>query len=256
MPILKNNTQNNFVMVSKNITRDKNIGLTERGLLLTLMSLPDGWNLSIKGLAQILPDGKDKISKAMNNLIDCGYITREQERGFHGSFGANVLVIHETPINSTNPEGESSCNKSLSQAETPWTENPVTVNPESGKPSPENTSQYNTKDTKYIKEKNKEYKNKECGEDTLPDDQYESLVREFGKESVDYQISRIKNNHYKGCMNYQTISKWCEERKGREAAKVVSFKKNTVNHGFQGRNYTEEDFRRMEEELFFGKGVS
>lgn len=127
MPILKNNTQNNFVMVSKNITRDKNIGLTERGLLLTLMSLPDGWNLSIKGLAQILPDGKDKISKAMNNLIDSGYITREQERGFHGSFGANVLVIHETPINSTNPEGESSCNKSLPQAETPWTENPVMI---------------------------------------------------------------------------------------------------------------------------------
>lgn len=73
MPILKNNTQNNFVMVSKNITRDKNIGLTERGLLLTLMSLPDGWNLSIKGLAQILPDGKDKISKAMNIEIDLGF---------------------------------------------------------------------------------------------------------------------------------------------------------------------------------------
>lgn len=37
-------------------------------MLLTLLSLPDGWNLSAAGLQKILPDGKDKISHALNAI--------------------------------------------------------------------------------------------------------------------------------------------------------------------------------------------
>ena len=60
--------------------RDENLGLTERGLLITLLSLPDGWNLSVAGLTHILPDGKDKVAKSLNILIKTGYVTREQGR--------------------------------------------------------------------------------------------------------------------------------------------------------------------------------
>ncbi|MCR4655340.1 MAG: hypothetical protein K5770_03815 [Lachnospiraceae bacterium] len=61
MAVLKNKTQGNYTIVSQNIMRDKNLSLTERGMLLTLLSLPDNWHLTIMGLCQILPDGKDKI---------------------------------------------------------------------------------------------------------------------------------------------------------------------------------------------------
>ena len=47
---------------------------------------------------------------------------------------------------------------------------------------------------------------------TLPESDYEKLVSEFGQSSVDYQIKRISEHHYKGCMNYTTIKDWCEER--------------------------------------------
>ena len=80
MAILKNKTQGNYTVVSQNIMRDRNLSLTERGMLLTLLSLPDNWNLTIKGLCQILPDGKDRVSKTLNSLIEKGYITREQNR--------------------------------------------------------------------------------------------------------------------------------------------------------------------------------
>ena len=98
MAILKNKIQGNYVVVSQNIMHDANLGLTERGLLITLISLPDGWNLSVSGLTHILPDGKDKVSKALNTLIELGYVTRDQERSDNGKFASNVLEVHETPV--------------------------------------------------------------------------------------------------------------------------------------------------------------
>ena len=80
MAILKNKTQGNYTVVSQNIMRDNNLSLTERGMLLTLLSLSDNWNLTIKGLSQILPDGKEKISKTLNSLIEKGYVTRERSK--------------------------------------------------------------------------------------------------------------------------------------------------------------------------------
>ena len=76
MAILKNKTQGNYTIVSQNIMKDKNLSLTERGMLLTLLSLPDNWHLTVRGLCLILPDGRDKIAKTLNSLIDKGYVAR------------------------------------------------------------------------------------------------------------------------------------------------------------------------------------
>ena len=103
MAVLKNKTQGNYTIVSQNIMRDRNLSLTERGMLLTLLSLPDNWNLTIKGLCQILPDGKDRVSKTLNSLIEKGYITREQNRDGGGKFDSTNLEVHETPISSPSP---------------------------------------------------------------------------------------------------------------------------------------------------------
>ena len=46
-----------FVVVSNRITRDPNLRLADKGLLTFLLSLPDGWNFSVNGLAAILPEG-------------------------------------------------------------------------------------------------------------------------------------------------------------------------------------------------------
>ena len=72
--ILKNKTQGNFVIVSKSIMHDKSLKLFDRGLLITLMSLPDNWVFNITGLTRILSDGRDAISSGINRLIDQGYL--------------------------------------------------------------------------------------------------------------------------------------------------------------------------------------
>lgn len=47
MAVLKNKTQGNYTIVSQNIMMDSNLSLNERGMLLTLLSLPDNWHLTI-----------------------------------------------------------------------------------------------------------------------------------------------------------------------------------------------------------------
>ena len=59
MSILRNRTQDSFTVVNKTITKDTKLGITERGLLITILSLPDNWEFTISGLQKILPDGKD-----------------------------------------------------------------------------------------------------------------------------------------------------------------------------------------------------
>ena len=138
MAILKNKTQGNYTVVSQNIMRDNNLSLTERGMLLTLLSLSDNWNLTIKGLSQILPDGKEKISKTLNSLIEKGYVTREQARGDKGKFDSITLEVHEAPTNQADhPENPSIVEFS------PCPETRDTVNRDTENPVPKIPTQYN-----------------------------------------------------------------------------------------------------------------
>jgi len=256
MAILKNKTQSNFVMVSQNITHDNKLSLTERGLLLTLLSLPDGWNLSVAGLKIILPDGKDKISHALNKLIEYGYVTRQQGRGGNGKFGSNILEVHSEPVG-RNP-GPPTGGK---EDEKPLPENPSSVKPSTDKPSAENLPQYNNKYINNQDINNQKSNIKKCvskkdkatdnPSDTLDDSEYQSLVNEFGKELVDYTISRIREYHYKGCMNYSRIHEWCSEYISRKPVNKPGSDcaNNKKIHSFNERSYSKEFFESLLSEI-------
>lgn len=81
MPILKNKTPGSFVMIGKDILKNTDLKLVDRGMLATLLSLPDKWDFSIVGLAKILPEGKSAIQTSLSRLEHSGYLTRTQERG-------------------------------------------------------------------------------------------------------------------------------------------------------------------------------
>ena len=61
MPVLKNKTQGNYVNVYKGIAMDPALSLRDRGMMLTLLSLPDNWDFTTAGLRKILSDGKHSI---------------------------------------------------------------------------------------------------------------------------------------------------------------------------------------------------
>ena len=78
MPKLKKKIMRDFTTIHNTMLRDMRLGATERGLLLTMLSLPDNWNFSIKGLSRILPDGCTKIAKALHHLESAGYLVRRR----------------------------------------------------------------------------------------------------------------------------------------------------------------------------------
>ena len=222
MPILKNKTQGNYITVSRQIMKDKELSLVDRGLLVTLLSLPDGWNLSNRGLQTILPDGRDKIAHAMNRLIDLGYVTREQGRAGN-RYGGNQIEVHDIPQETAISQ----------QTGFPSTENPCTEITCTEKPQ-----QYKTNNITN----NNHTSNKECSTGTLTPSEYDELVNEYGKADVDYQLQRIRDHHYKGCDNYPTIKAWCEERRVRAPASARE-PKTSFNNYTQRSDY---DFEALE----------
>ena len=78
MPKLKKKITRDFTTIHNTMLRDMQLGATERGLLLTMLSLPDNWNFPIKGLSRILPDGYTKIATALHNLEATGYLVRRR----------------------------------------------------------------------------------------------------------------------------------------------------------------------------------
>lgn len=76
MAILKKEIKSNFTVVHNNFLQDTKLSINARGLLMTMLSMKENWNFSIKGLAGILPDGERKISSTLNELEELGYLIR------------------------------------------------------------------------------------------------------------------------------------------------------------------------------------
>lgn len=98
MPIIKHIQNENYTIVDNECLRDPDLDLDCRGLLVTMLSLPDDWNFSGRGLSRILPCGKDKTFRLLNKLETCGYLKREEIRDEKGRIRDTVYYIAPTPI--------------------------------------------------------------------------------------------------------------------------------------------------------------
>lgn len=102
--VLLNKTQG-ITIVNNHIIRG-GLSLKERGILITLLSLPNGWRLSIKGLACIMADGKHAIGQALRRLEEKGYLIRKQARNTEGKMTENIWQVYDTPVNKAHVEKE------------------------------------------------------------------------------------------------------------------------------------------------------
>jgi len=99
-----------------------------------MLSLPEDWNYTTRGLAKICKEGVDAIGAALRELEGAGYIVRHQRRDKSGRITDTEYVIYEQP----QPD--------LSQPDTasPDTENPDMVKPDTEKPAELNIEKSNT----------------------------------------------------------------------------------------------------------------
>ena len=68
MATFKINKNRDFTIMSNFHLRDKNLSLKAKGLLSFMLSLPDDWDYSLKGLVSICKENKDAIRASLNEL--------------------------------------------------------------------------------------------------------------------------------------------------------------------------------------------
>ena len=139
MSVFRIGKNKNYTVMSNHHLRNKELSLKSKGLLSLMLSLPEEWDYTLKGLSIICKEGIDAIRVSIIELEKQGYIERRRNRNTKGQLTNTEYIIHESPITVT------------PKSEKPTLENPILDNPISEKPMLENPTQIN-KD-KTIKEK-------------------------------------------------------------------------------------------------------
>ena len=140
MAVFRVEKTKDFTIMSNHHLRNPNLSLKAKGLLSLMLSLPEDWDYTTKGLAQICKEGVDSIGTALKELERYGYLTRRRLRCENGQLGDIEYTIHETPAEIS---GESS---------SPKRENPEQVNPEQVNSGQENPKQATAVQEEYLAE--------------------------------------------------------------------------------------------------------
>ena len=137
MAVFRVEKTKDFTVMSNHHLRNVKLSLKAKGLLSLMLSLPEDWDYTTKGLACICRDGVDSITSALKELEQNGYLTRQRIRYGNGRLGDIEYTIHERPAA---PETEGDPPK----RENPRQVNPGQEKPGQAKPVQENPAQSNT----------------------------------------------------------------------------------------------------------------
>ena len=129
-----------YTVMSNYHLKDKGLTLKSKGLLSMILSLPEEWNYTTRGLASICKEGVDAIGSALKELETAGYIVRRQLRGTNGRITDTEYIIYEQP----QPK---KLDMLPSDVVSPDTENPDMVKPDTEKPAELNIEKSNTEKT-------------------------------------------------------------------------------------------------------------
>ena len=138
MAVFRIEKTRDYTVMSNYHLRDRSLSLKAKGLLSLMLSLPEDWDYTMKGLARICKDGIDSISGGIRELESHGYLVRARVRNENGQLGSIEYTILERP-------------KEPAQTPAPIREKPIRENPIQAKPMldvpiQENPAQLNTKE--------------------------------------------------------------------------------------------------------------
>ena len=97
MAVFRIERTRDYTVMSNHHLKDTALSLKAKGLLSMMLSLPDEWNYTTRGLAAICKEGVDAIGGALRELEKAGYIVRRQLRGPGGRISDTEYTIYEKP---------------------------------------------------------------------------------------------------------------------------------------------------------------
>ena len=131
MAVFRIERTRDYTVMSNHHLRNGKLSLKAKGLLSMMLSLPEDWNYTTRGLAAICKEGVDAIGGALRELETAGYIVRHQLRDKQGRISDTEYVIYEQP-QPKNPDTPQ-----------PDTASPDTGNPDMDKPDTEKPAELN-----------------------------------------------------------------------------------------------------------------
>ena len=136
MAVMRINKTTDYTVMSNYHFREKDMSLKAKGLLSLMLSLPEDWDFTVKGLANLNKDGVDGVRAALEELKAFGYLKVTRERNEKGQVRGTVYDIYEKPT------------QEKPVLEEPKEEKPILEKPTQEKPMQENPTQLNTKGIK------------------------------------------------------------------------------------------------------------
>ena len=187
MAVFRIDKTRDYTVMSNHHLRNTELSLKAKGLLSLMLSLPDNWDYTTKGLARICKDGVDSICAAVRELEEHGYVIRERVRGANGQLGSIEYTILEQPAEPS-PERENPVQVK------PILENPVLGKPEQENPAQSNKDKSNT-DLSITEQSNPIRSNPTAPEGRNGTDGMEAreIYREIVYGNIEYDILREDN---------------------------------------------------------------
>ena len=185
-----------YTVMSNYHLKDKGLTLKSKGLLSMILSLPEEWNYTTRGLASICKEGVDAIGSALKELETAGYIVRRQLRGANGRITDTEYIIYEQP----QPK---KLDMLPSDVVSPDTENPDMVKPDTEKPAELNIEKSNTQKQNIYGSSTDSIPFRDCAADCLPERKGRDAMslteiesyRELIQENIGYEYL---------CQQYET----------------------------------------------------
>ena len=132
MPVFRVERTRDYTVMSNHHLKNPRLSLKAKGLLSMMLSFPEEWNYSERGLAAICKEGVDAIHSAIKELEKAGYMKRNQLRGRGGRIIDTEYVIYEIPHE---PD-----------VTAPYTGNPDVGSPDEASPCPDDSGEINTQE--------------------------------------------------------------------------------------------------------------
>ena len=208
--------QKDYTIMANHHLRNKSLSLKAKGLQSLMLSLPEDWDYTLKGLAAICGDGVDSISSALKELEKAGYVVRSRIRNERGQLTGTEYIIYQIPMKNAenslkskkkpkreNPVQAEKCNKPKPQkpeqenpvqVSEPKTDFPILVKPEQAEPVQEKQPQLNIQESNT--KKSNTYPINQSSVKTA--DEIDE-IREYILDNIDYE--RLCKNYDKALID-------------------------------------------------------
>lgn len=96
-----------FTIIPNIILKDRRLSWRAKGIFIQILSLPEGWDFSVSGLASLAKEGTKATNTGIHELVEAGYLEWIKGRTATNQFCVEVNVILPDPL-AIEPHGESS----------------------------------------------------------------------------------------------------------------------------------------------------